>query len=100
MDIDYALFILSKGQLSVDIGIAIGWAIGVTFIVGIILLTLWSIREYRLQRAVYRYLLTLKEQQPDILFFEQTFNRYVLDIINGKAIRKRRGMITLSSTAL
>lgn len=97
MDIDYALFILSKGQLSVDIGIAIGWAIGVTFIVGIILLTLWSIREYRLQRAVYRYLLTLKEQQPDILFFEQTFNRYVLDIINGKAIRKRRGMITLSS---
>ena len=80
-----------------DIGIMMGWGIGITFIVGIILLTLWSIRTYRLQRAVYQHLLTLKESQPDILFFEQTINRFAMETINGRTVKKTRGMITLSS---
>ncbi len=80
-----------------DIGIMMGWGIGITFIVGIILLTLWSIRTYRLQRAVYQHLLTLKESQPDILFFEQTINRFAMETINGRTVQKMRGMITLSS---
>ncbi|MBI1279123.1 MAG: hypothetical protein GC179_13425 [Anaerolineaceae bacterium] len=80
-----------------DIGIVTGWGICLTFVIGIILLTLWSIHQYRVQRAVYRHLLTLKEQQPDIIFSEQSVNRFAIDIINGSSTRKTRGIITLSS---
>ncbi len=73
-----------------------GWGIGITFIGGIILLTVWSIRTYRLQRAVYQHLLTLKEQQPDIIFFEQSVNRFALETINGNTVKNTRGMMTLS----
>lgn len=79
-----------------DIGIMMGWGIGITFIGGIILLTVWSIRTYRLQRAVYQHLLTLKEQQPDIIFFEQSVNRFALETINGNTVKNTRGMMTLS----
>ncbi len=84
-----------KGK-NMDAGMMIGWGIGITFIVGIILLTLWSVRQYRLQRAVYQHLLPLRETQPDIIFFEQSGNRFAIEIINGKPIKETRGMITLS----
>ncbi len=80
-----------------DIGIAIGWGIFLTFVLGVTALTLWAVRQYRLQRAVYRHLLTLKEQQPDIRFFEQSINRFAIVIVNNKTIKKTRGMITLSN---
>ncbi len=79
-----------------DIGIVIGWGIFVTFVIGIILLTVWSVRQYRLQRAVYQHLLPLKEQQPDIKFFEQSDNRFAIEIINGKTVQSGQGMFTLS----
>jgi hypothetical protein len=80
-----------------DIGIIIGWGIFLTFVIGILLLTLWAARQYRLQRAVYHHLLTLKKQQPNIIFFEQSGNRFALETINGKTIKSTRGMMTLSS---
>jgi len=80
-----------------DIGIMIGWGIFLTFVISIIALTLWAVRAYRLQRTVYQHLLTLKESQQDILFFEQNVNRFATEIINGKAVGKQRGMITFSS---
>lgn len=80
-----------------DIGIIIGWGIFLTFVIGVLALTLWAVRTYRLQRAVYQHLLTLKESQPDILFFEQSVNKFSLETINGKTVKSTRGMITLSS---
>ncbi len=79
-----------------DIGIMIGWGIFLTFVISIILLTLWAVRQFRLQRAVYQHLLTLKEHQPDINFFEQSGNRFAIETINGKTVKSTRGMITLS----
>ena len=79
-----------------DAGIALGWIIIIGLIGGIVYLTWRGMRHMRLRREIQAYLEAQVHDDPGMIRFLESGNRFRIEIINGEKAEADEGVFTLS----